>query len=165
MLPDLEFISGASGRALSVVLCLFASLQCLDLAETGKSYIVHLCDKIEVTEDMALGQWRTRRNSASTLPGLFYFWRDGLILTQDLNDPFYLFVFCIIWKCYKHKLYSHQLFILKTFKLREKLNKQYKNTQHNLHVGSPIIRLPWFLLGRFRMNIFGKKSTNVVICT
>lgn len=56
MLPDLEFISGAGRRALSVVLCVFASFQCLDLAETGKSYIVHLCDKIEVTEDMALGQ-------------------------------------------------------------------------------------------------------------
>lgn len=56
LLPDLEFISGAGRRALSVVLCVFASFLCLDLAETGRSYIVHLCDKIEVTEDMALGQ-------------------------------------------------------------------------------------------------------------
>ena len=56
MLPDLKFISGASRRALSVVLCLFASFQCLDIAETGKSYIVHFYDKVEFTEDMVLGQ-------------------------------------------------------------------------------------------------------------
>lgn len=146
----MKLISGAGRRALSVVLCVFASFQCLDLAETGKSYIVHLCDKIEVTEDMALGHWRTRQNSGSTLPGLFLLLERWIDFNSRLTPPFFCCCFLYLYGNVTNITYILTSFLFWKLSNLEKNWTNNTNIQRN-HGDSRIIRLPYFLLYRFSL--------------
>ena len=72
---------------------------------------------------MASDQCGTRRNSVFTLAGLIYFWRDGLILSQDFNHCFFC-VFSVLYiNLAKQKPYYFFLQLL-ILKLKEKQNEQ-----------------------------------------
>lgn len=166
MLPDLEFISRASRRALSVVRCLFG-FQFRGLVETGKA-LLFISDKMRSDRGYGFGSVRDQVEFCFNFVRLIYFWRNELIFTQDLDEPYICLFFVLYRNLAKHKpkyIFTNFLF-WKFSNLEKNWKTNTNNTQYNLPVDSPIVnRLSYFLLSRFRINIFGKKSMKVVIHT